>query len=1091
MGKMIKKIMASLIAGVCALVLILQIPKVNSWVVQTLFNLWLPQSYRISIDSITGTFPFEINIKRISIHDRYGRWLKLKDVNYSWRGVDLLFKKITFDHFAISGVSLYRIPEHIPEPESTQESLLPDHLPFINIKEIRINNLKAFGLIHTGLEGQISTLTQDRHRVTLNLISNDGNDKIMQFNGSLVDDRVALTFNLEDDFEKIAQIFPTFRNHLKAGTICSNFEFYSNRKLQEISGYFSGHIKDLETTHSLMKQVIGRDLDWTINTNFKRPDPHLHFVGRIHSAAGLDVKWESELLSEAQQILGQMHVKIPNIQEFQWLGDAYAGDLIFTSTINKNVMNWTLTGLTYQGKALNSSQGQVYFEKISPYIQIDFKGQLGLPGLRPTFSGRWHQDQEGWVLDKINIQDAPFTIHLDLVQRDLISGNLNADVRDLSVLKPIVGINLLGQNRLQVHMTNGQGTYDVSWDYEKTHGKLVGRLELPSNHDKTITVQECAIVRQDHSIFALQKPWTIQWLGENVRFSPGLFHVGQGLLEIKEGTLNSHLSGDVRLKNLSLRLLTALGMESDIQGTLNGSLSLSGTWEHPEFIATLKMDKISLPDESRKHKKYINGDVSIERHGAEYRIRGVYQDSLQSSLKGEAKVISQGFLPDDSDPISWSIQGHLNISILNGFLDSGDRLKGIIHLSHNAHGTLAHPMLLGNFQLKDGMYENGELGLLIQKIMINGHFSKNEIVIDSMQGKDVAQGTVSGSGIIQWSEVLHPVMDIRLSIQNLIMANSDLLLIRGGGKLRFYQNNKEPFTLLGQVMINSADAFLADTAPKTRLLKIRNKEVLSQGHDNSVRHLDAKKTPPFGRIDLEVEIPQKLFVRGFGLTSQWKGKMRLLGALNQPQIDGSLSLIRGQIDVISKTLTLTEGLIKFVPESGSIDPYLKIVATKTVSDVKAMIKIEGRSSRPDINFVSHPFLPQEEVVSLILFGKPLNSVSAAQSLKLATAIASLKTSGRNESITEKFRTAFGLDEIGIQGTDNSDDNSGELSTGYSFHVGKQLTDRAYIALKQGVTGEASTDVSLRYDLTEYAKAEFEAGTGRHANAGGLSWEKKY
>jgi translocation and assembly module TamB len=255
--------------------------------------------------------------------------------------------------------------------------------------------------------------------------------------------------------------------------------------------------------------------------------------------------------------------------------------------------------------------------------------------------------------------------------------------------------------------------------------------------------------------------------------------------------------------------------------------------------------------------------------------------------------------------------------------------------------------------------------------------------------------------------------------------------------------------------------------------------------------LTKEKSPPFGQLNLHIDIPQNMFIRGYGINSQWHGKLNLTGPINSPQIGGSITLQRGQIDIIGKTLQLTKGQIKFIPEEGPIDPILKIVATKSVNDVKAMIKVEGRSSRPEINFASHPILPQEEVVSLILFGKSLNSVTAAQSLKLATAIASIKSSSRDQSITEQFRTAFGLDEIGIQGEDSSDDNNRELTSGYSFHVGKQLTDRAYIAVKQGLTGEASTDVILRYDLTEQAKAELETGTGRDAGAAGLSWEKRY
>ena len=53
----------------------------------------------------------------------------------------------------------------------------------------------------------------------------------------------------------------------------------------------------------------------------------------------------------------------------------------------------------------------------------------------------------------------------------------------------------------------------------------------------------------------------------------------------------------------------------------------------------------------------------------------------------------------------------------------------------------------------------------------------------------------------------------------------------------------------------------------------------------------------------------------------------------------------------------------------------------------------GRAQNPQIEFTSTPGLPQDEIVSRILFGSSVGDLSAIQAVQLAASLNSLRGSG--------------------------------------------------------------------------------------------------
>ena len=79
-------------------------------------------------------------------------------------------------------------------------------------------------------------------------------------------------------------------------------------------------------------------------------------------------------------------------------------------------------------------------------------------------------------------------------------------------------------------------------------------------------------------------------------------------------------------------------------------------------------------------------------------------------------------------------------------------------------------------------------------------------------------------------------------------------------------------------------------------------------------------------------------------------------------------VIGGRLDILGQRLALEEATVTI---QGSFIPVLSIRATTDADDVSVAVIVAGPANNPEITFTSDPDLPQEEVLSRLLFGREL------------------------------------------------------------------------------------------------------------------------
>jgi translocation and assembly module TamB len=139
--------------------------------------------------------------------------------------------------------------------------------------------------------------------------------------------------------------------------------------------------------------------------------------------------------------------------------------------------------------------------------------------------------------------------------------------------------------------------------------------------------------------------------------------------------------------------------------------------------------------------------------------------------------------------------------------------------------------------------------------------------------------------------------------------------------------------------------------------------------------------------------------------------------------------------------------------------------------------VTGPASDPQLVLSSAPELPQDEILAQFLFGRSITDLSPFQVVQLATAVAQL-AGGGSGGLMSSIRESTGLDTLGIV-----TDARGNPA----LQAGRYVSERIYLGVATGATGEANATVNL--DVTKNLKARVEAGS--ESSGAGLFYEREY
>jgi translocation and assembly module TamB len=276
----------------------------------------------------------------------------------------------------------------------------------------------------------------------------------------------------------------------------------------------------------------------------------------------------------------------------------------------------------------------------------------------------------------------------------------------------------------------------------------------------------------------------------------------------------------------------------------------------------------------------------------------------------------------------------------------------------------------------------------------------------------------------------------------------------------------------GEATVNEAEYSLA-AAPADDVIKLNVKEL---HRPPGLIELPEKPEPSdfVTRLKIDIRAQNQLFVRGRGLDSEWSGRLRVRGTVANPSLQGRVELVRGRFDFAGRKFELADGSHIELIGGGDIDPVLNVRAVYSTSSLNAEIAISGRASNPQIKLSSNPEMPQDEIISRVLFGDSTQNLSAFEAAQLGAAVASLSSSGGGGlDVLGTLRNAFSLDRLTVGTRDEvgEDDDEGG---GPVIRGGKYLTKNIYVEFGSATEEADATSASVDIDITDNLSVGTEA-----------------
>jgi translocation and assembly module TamB len=412
-------------------------------------------------------------------------------------------------------------------------------------------------------------------------------------------------------------------------------------------------------------------------------------------------------------------------------------------------------------------------------------------------------------------------------------------------------------------------------------------------------------------------------------------------------------------------------------------------------------------------------------------------------------------------------EGRVDLAMLDPILTAeGRRARGEVTLNAGITGTTVAPLASGTAQLRNGDVTDYAMGAHVSDLAATVQATGDTIRLTQFSGK-AGPGTLGGSGSISLAGAM-PV-DLRFTATNARPLSSDLITALIDANLTVQGDVKGDLQAGGTLHVIRADIRIPDKMPAgVAVLPVRNA--------NAPPPLPPQAEPQSTiALNLTVDAQQQVFIRGRGLDAELGGTIQIHGTAAKPIPDGGLKLRRGTLSVIGTTLNFTEGSIDF-SGAGLADPSVHFVATSTTATIVATLTVSGSAKDPKITLSSVPDMPQDEILSQLLFNTSTSKLSPLQLAQIAAALASLSGATSGFDPLESLRTTFGLDRLSV----------GSNSTGSpTLEAGRYLARGVYLGAKQSASG-SGTQATVQVDLAKGLKLETTAGSGSSSATGSTS-----
>lgn len=549
-------------------------------------------------------------------------------------------------------------------------------------------------------------------------------------------------------------------------------------------------------------------------------------------------------------------------------------------------------------------------------------------------------------------------------------------------------------------------------------------------------------------------------------------------------TLGGRISGDVRLapgssevaldvSNVGLDrsavLTGGIGMSAKIDRL---SVRLSGPGARPSGTIDLAISGVELEGDPAAlgslsgARLQVSGTVADGFLSLDARMGNVTERPVTLVLNNILLLSLSPFAAesDHGQPIFGQLVAETALSDLNPLVaPSGDiLLGGYADIDIRIGGVGGAPVLSGEGRITDGAVEVIETGTVLSGLEATIAGEGDRLTIRSLTARDRLGGTVQATG---WTDFGDAASNIDIALNQFLAYDTDLAEAYVSGTIGLAGPLGGP-AVSGDVTVRPAEVRFSEISTAGYV----EVDAIDINGSGQLPPEQTELTPPLALpLDLHVRIPNAFYIRGYGLESEWSGDLRIGGTTADPTVVGTMTALRGTLDLAGQAIEIGRGIITFTGASPP-DPLVDIEAVAVTEDISVSLIVTGPASATDFKLQSVPDLPQEEIMNRLLFGMGRGGLSGSQAFQAGRALALITGREGDLGLVNTLRSITGITGLTVE---TAVDDEGLPAA----RIGGYLTEDVFLSVTRGTaTGSGQAEISVEvFDGVDVRSSVTETG----------------
>ena len=431
----------------------------------------------------------------------------------------------------------------------------------------------------------------------------------------------------------------------------------------------------------------------------------------------------------------------------------------------------------------------------------------------------------------------------------------------------------------------------------------------------------------------------------------------------------------------------------------------------------------------------------------------------------------------------------LDLARLAPVFDVVEQSGGSLDLQLVVGGTVAAPDLRGDLAIREGALQLTSTGEPYQDIEAKLTLRGNRLEMRSLTAAS-STGTLRAGGWLETDELRLKHLHLSLQAHDFRVMNTNTVQARLTGALEA-RGSLDALTVKGDVTVPRARIRLDDFGAGPVSVSpddLTVAGVYAGNPEEEAGAVESKEPEPDSpivrglRTELSVMLPRNAWVVGPETAVEIQGTLLVNKSSNEPFVlGGSAQTVRGHVTYRGRKFDLDRGRITFSGADRN-RPILDVLARHEVSDYTITLHVEGDSRRPELTFSSSPDLPEEDILSLLAFGKTIDRLSGSERTALSSQGAAIAGNIISGILEKRLGDTLGLDTLEVEVGD-------ELGTG-SVRGGRYVTQDLFLSYERHLGGQSGNTVEVEYSLGPRVKLKG-ASDNKGQSSLDLFWHIEY